>query len=80
MMIEDWEVGALYWRVRDKGASPDEAAKRVREKFLSNLCGPDKDTHFYVGTVSAHPTSWVVIGMFYPVRPKPTLFDYLNRS
>ena len=75
MMIEDWEVGALYWRVRDKGASPQEAARSVREKFLSDICGPDKDTHFYVGTVSAHPKSWVVIGVFYPLRSPPGLFD-----
>ena len=75
MMIEDWEVGALYWRLRDKGALPEEAAKAVREKFLSDLCDPKKDTHFYVGTVSAHPKSWVVIGVFYPTRSESTLFD-----
>lgn len=74
MMIEDWEVGALFWRLRDRGASPAEAATAVREKFLTDLCGPTKDTHFYVGTVSAHPKSWVVIGVFYPNRLEPTLF------
>jgi len=66
MMIEDWEVGALYWRCVDKGATPPEAAKMVKEKFLNQLCGPDKDTHFYVGTILAHPKSWVVIGVFWP--------------
>lgn len=66
MMIEDWEVGALYWREVDKGASPDEAAASVRSKFLNELCGPDKDTHLFVGTILAYPRSWVVIGVFYP--------------
>ncbi|MCH8148727.1 MAG: hypothetical protein IH987_12145 [Planctomycetes bacterium] len=66
MMIEDWEVGALYWRLIDKGANPDEAAAKVQAKFLDDLCGPNKDTHFYVGTILAHPKSWVVIGVFYP--------------
>jgi len=80
MMIEDWEVGALFWRLRDKGVSPDEAAKGVREKFLSELCGPKRDTHFYVGTVSAHPTSWVVIGVFYPARSAPSLFDEILKN
>ena len=83
MMIEDWEVGALYWRLVDKGASPDEAAAQVRKKFLDELCGPDKDTHFFVGTVLAHPKSWVVVGVFWPRVPRrhnarpadPTLFD-----
>ncbi len=66
MMIEDWEVGALYWKQRDRGATPDEAAKTVREKFLGELCAPDRDAHFFVGTILAHPKTWVVIGVFWP--------------
>lgn len=66
MMIEDWEVGALFWRMADKGATHKEAAEIVRDKFLNELCGPDKETYFYVGTILAHPKSWVVIGVFYP--------------
>lgn len=66
MMIEDWELGALYWRLVDRGATADEAAKGVREKFLNTLCAPDRDTHFFVGTVLSHPNSWVVVGVFWP--------------
>jgi len=66
MMIEDWEVGALFWRLVDKGASHKAASEKVREKFLHDLCGPSKDTYFYVGTILAHPKTWVVIGVFYP--------------
>lgn len=66
MMIEDWEVGALYWKLVDQGAPPKEAAASVRHKFLEELCGPEKDTHFFVGTILAHPKTWVVIGVFYP--------------
>lgn len=81
MMIEDWEVGALYWRLIDRGATPAEAAGSVREKFLNVLCASDRDTHFYVGTVLQHGT-WVVIGVFWPRISKsrlspsnePTLF------
>lgn len=83
MMIEDWEVGALFWRMVDKGCSHDEASQKVREKFLNDLCGPDKDTHFYVGTILSYPKTWVVVGVFYPKiklrKMKPvagsTLFD-----
>ncbi|HUU95727.1 MAG TPA: hypothetical protein VM487_08295 [Phycisphaerae bacterium] len=80
MMIEDWELGALFWRLVDKGASQEDACEKVREKFFGDLCGSDKDTHFYVGTVLAHPKSWVVIGVFYPkLKQKSssqgTLFD-----
>ena len=72
MMIEDWEVGALYWKLVDQGSSPDEAAAKVREKFLTELCGPNNDTHFFVGTILAHPKNWVVIGVFYPKRKSNT--------
>lgn len=65
MMIEDWEVGALFWKMVDLGSSHEEASRKVRHKFLNDLCGPDKDTYFFVGTVLAHGT-WVVIGVFYP--------------
>ncbi|HOX40209.1 MAG TPA: hypothetical protein PL033_19675 [Candidatus Brocadiia bacterium] len=83
MMIEDWEVGALFWKMVDAGDSHEEASRKVRDKFLNDLCGPDKDIHFYVGTLLAHPTTWVVIGVFYPKKQAhdsvqttgPTLFD-----
>lgn len=83
MMIEDWEVGALFWKLVDQGASHQEAADKVRAKFLGELCGGDKDTHFFVGTILAHPKTWVVIGVFYPkIQPAnaktdagPSLFD-----
>lgn len=79
MMIEDWELGALYWNCVDKGANPQEACTLVKKKFLDQICGSDRDTHFYVGTVLAHPTSWVIIGVYWPPKaPKPaqpSLFD-----
>lgn len=66
MMIEDWEVGALFWKLIDSGESEENAAKKVKNKFFNELCGEDKDTHFLVGTVFAHPKSWIVLGLFYP--------------
>jgi hypothetical protein len=70
MTIEDWEVGALYWRLVDEGATPEEAAGKVKQKFLDEVCAPEKETYFYVGTVLNWPKSWVVIGTFYPRRGK----------
>lgn len=83
IMIEDWEVGALYWRLVDKGATPAVAAQGVRQKFLDEVCGPGKDTHFFVGTTLAYPKSWLVIGVYWPTvkkrkparKSEPTLFD-----
>lgn len=83
MMIEDWEVGALYWKLVDNGETPEGAASGVRAKFLEEICGPTKDTHFFTGTILAHPKSWVIIGVFWPPirtrkvssKSQPTLFD-----
>ena len=81
MMIEDWEVGALYWKCVDSGATPVEAAQKVKHKFLDEICSHENDTYFYVGTVFAHPKSWVIIGAYYPKKPhllsppERTLFD-----
>lgn len=82
MMLEDWELGALFWRLRDGGDGPEEAAAKVRTKFLDEICGPQNDRYFYVGTHSVFP-SWMVIGLFYPKRAagkgkqsgSPRLFD-----
>lgn len=68
MMIEDWEVSALYWKLVDGGKSPREAVQEVRNRFLHDLCGPTRDTHFFVGTVLEHGT-WVIIGMWWPALP-----------
>jgi hypothetical protein len=79
-MIEDWEVGALYWKLIDQGATPHDACQGVRKKFLEEICGPNRDTYFFVGTVSAHPRNFVIIGIFWPkLAQSPqsgsTLFD-----
>lgn len=66
MSIHDWETGALFWNCIDRGDSEDVAAEKVRDKFLRDICGPDKDTYFFVGTVHGHPKSWIVLGTFYP--------------
>lgn len=71
MMIEDWEVGALYWNCIDAGATAVEAAAKVKQKFLDQICAADRDTHFFVGTILAHPKSWVVIGVFWPKIAEP---------
>ena len=77
LMIEDWEVGALYWNLIDNGYAPSDAANAVKQKFFRDIAGPDKDLHFFVGTIAAHPKTWVIIGTFYP---KKGSLDKLNQT
>ncbi|GIH69789.1 hypothetical protein [Sphaerimonospora thailandensis] len=68
--IYDWELVALQ---RTVGARDDESVKQViREKFWDLMCAPDRDTIFYVGNQQAHPQSFIVLGVVYPQRIKPT--------
>ena len=52
-----------------------ESAQSVKRKFLDTICAPNRDTHFFVGTVLNHGT-WVIVGTFWPKRKlEPGLFD-----
>jgi hypothetical protein len=65
MMIADWELGELYRNMRDKYHDSDQAAKKVRQKFLDEMCNCGKDTHFFVGTTLDYG-AWIVLGVFWP--------------
>jgi hypothetical protein len=63
----DWELGQSYrsW-VRKYGDNWEEA---LRQRYELEMIGR-YDTHFFVGTVRNHPDAWIIIGLFYPPRPK----------
>jgi hypothetical protein len=63
-MIEDWEVGELYRKMRDKYGNEKIACEKVKERFFNMVCDKKRDTYFYVGTVLEHAT-WVILGAFY---------------
>jgi hypothetical protein len=65
MMIEDWEIGALYLKMRDKYGSSEIAIQKVRQRFFDQMCDPVVDTHFFVGNVRKYPT-WIILGVFWP--------------
>ena len=70
LMIEDWEIGALYWNclAQAEGDEP-EANKLVRKKYFEEFVSK-KDIHLFVGTTKQYhnvsPNPFVIIGVFYP--------------
>jgi hypothetical protein len=69
----DWEMGQS-WRKwsRDYG---DDWAAAFRQRYETEMIERN-DTHFYVGTIHQHPNRWIIIGLFYPPKPKASpLFD-----
>ncbi len=63
----DWEMGALWLREVIRSNDEKKAAESVRKKFLYEICGPRKDTLFFMGTRLPFNT-WMVLGVFWPPR------------
>ncbi len=63
--IIDWEVSAAYRNWRNSYA---DYVDRVRQKWLTELCAPDRDTRFFVGNMHQHPQSFLILGVFWPKR------------
>lgn len=59
--IVDWEVLALWRRVRSQHDWKD----RMKRKFEVELWH-DRDTVLFVGNQEQHPTSFLVLGVFWP--------------
>ncbi len=81
MQITDWEMGALFLKEIKRLGSEQKAVRSVEQKFFDDLCGSNKDTHFFVGTTLPY-NSWIVLGVFYPKKvievpkPKQILMDF----
>ena len=71
LMIEDWEVGALFWNtLRSSNGDEKKALNKVRQKYLEDLART-KDIYLFLGTtLEGHRRRWsnpfVIIGVFYP--------------
>lgn len=71
LMIEDWEIGALYWNCL-RAAEGNEAAAlaKVREKYEQEFL-TEKDIYLFLGTTKEWhmrrgKNPFVIIGVFYP--------------
>ncbi len=69
MMIEDWEIGALFWKSLLRRDGDEKAAlEDVKQKYLEEF--GDKDLYLFVGTTKQYhnvaPNPFVIIGVFYP--------------
>lgn len=71
LMIEDWEIGALYWNcLKSAEGNEVEALKKVREKYEQEFIN-EKDIYLFLGTTKEWhmrraKNPFVIIGVFYP--------------
>jgi hypothetical protein len=69
LMIEDWEIGQLYWGCLKKGGE-EYAVQKVKEKYFDDFA-KTKDLHLFLGTTykfhkMGAPNPYVIIGTFHP--------------
>jgi hypothetical protein len=67
----DWELGAFVLRERKRGASGQELLDVTKARFLEEMCAPERDTRFIVGSMLSRPTSFLVLGLVWPKRASP---------
>jgi hypothetical protein len=76
MMIEDWEIGQLYWNcLRDAGGDEQLALEKVRQRYWTEFIEGDHDIYLFLGTVmDSHrrrfKNPFVIIGVFYPQKQR----------
>lgn len=69
LMIEDWEIGMLYWNCLKKTKGNEgEALELVKNKFINEFS--NKDLFLFLGTTRQYhgwaKNPFVIIGVFYP--------------
>lgn len=80
MMIEDWEVGALFWNsFRRHNGNEKLACEDVKKKYFNDFA-KTKDLYFYLGTTQVHHFTsrnpFMIIGTFHPKIEIQTKLDF----
>lgn len=72
-MVIDWELMALFRRLRRESLSKQDCLTKLKDKWLNELCGPKRETLFFTGNMQAYPQSFLILGVFWP--PKTDQLD-----
>jgi len=81
LMIEDWEIGMLYFNCLDRNGDESVAINKISEKYFDKFI--KRDLYFFLGTTKQYhnvaPNPFIIIGVFYPPIMPPnqqlSLFD-----
>lgn len=77
LMIEDWELGQLYWNCLISYGDEETACNKIKQKYFDEFM--NKDLHFFLGTTRRYDkwahNPFIIIGAFYPPKdPRISLF------
>ena len=78
LMIEDWEIGMLYWNCLKKAEGNEVVAcEKVKQKYWDDFT--KKDLHLFLGTTRRYhgwsKNPFVIVGVFPPKHKQPSLFN-----
>lgn len=62
--VIDWEIARTYQRERRHV----DWQKRMKVRWLGELCAPTRDTAFFVGNQHLYPTAFLILGVWWPPR------------
>ncbi len=70
LMIEDWEIGQLFWNALKRHSGNEEkACEDVKKKYFDNFA-LTKDLYLFLGTTKLNHfialNPFIIIGVFYP--------------
>jgi hypothetical protein len=68
MSMIDWELGQHYRQTA--GRPEDERFELVMRRWRDDVCGPTRDTHFFAGNMAKRQNQFVLLGAFWPPKPK----------
>lgn len=72
----DWEIGESFRKWRDIYGGDWE--EKFRQKYEHQMIHK-YDTGFFVGTMHNHPMSWLVVGLWYPLKgPRQTSMPLIS--
>lgn len=80
LMIEDWELGSLYWKCLERSNNDEEEAKqKVIEKYLNQFTKKN-DLYLFLGTTKLWhqrraTNPFVIVGIFYPLKDKTAQYN-----
>ncbi len=59
--IHDWEVQAAFINYKRLYKTEDKALEMIENEYQNNI--PNQNLHFIMGTMKAHPQTFIVIGL-----------------
>ena len=71
--IIDWELGEAFRKWRPRYRDDTELMGALKTRWLEEMWAPDRDSALFVGSMHQHPSSFLVLGVYWPERERPTL-------